>query len=154
MEKEKQKLEIIKETIREFLHKLGVEAEVTVSCEEGTFLVDIGGNELGILIGYHGETLLALQLILRLILHKKLGEWTQVVVDVGGWRKAREESLRRLAERIAERVKFTGEEQALPPMSAFERRIVHLALSRYSDVTTESEGEDEERKVVVKPKQL
>jgi spoIIIJ-associated protein len=152
MEDKKQQTKIVKIATNDLLNKLGIKANVAVSEEDEAFLVEINNGDLGILIGYHGETLLALQLILALILYKKVGEWTRIVLDVGGWRKAREESLRRLAERIAERVKFTGEEQALSPMSPFERRVVHLALSQRPDVTTESEGEGEERKVVVKPK--
>lgn len=149
---EQKNLDQVKEIAEELLNKLTVTASVEVSGEDGGIHLDIAGEDLGILIGFHGETLAALQLILSLALYKRLGKWNPVVVDVGGWRKRREEQLRKLAERMAERVKFTNEEQALPPMASFERRIIHLALSDNPNVTTQSRGEGRERRVVVKPR--
>lgn len=146
----KNEIDLIKKTAGELLGKLEIESSVSVSeNEEGVVNVDISGDDLGILIGYHGETLSALQLILNLMTYKKLERWQPLVVDVGGWRKKREEALERLAKRMAERVKFSEEEQELPPMSPFERRVIHLTLSEDPKVSTESIGEDSERRVVV-----
>lgn len=149
----KNDLELIKKTAEELLDKLSVKTSVSVSKgEEGTVCVDVSGEDLGILIGFHGETLSALQLILSLMVYKKLGKWQLIVVDAGDWRKKRQEALSNLAKSMAERVKFSGEEQELPLMSSFERRIIHLSLSDDPKVTTESVGEGSERRVVVKPK--
>ena len=150
---EESNLDLTKKIAEELLEKLKIKTLVSVSKDqEGTARVDISGEELGILIGFHGETLGALQLILSLMVYKKSGKWQSIVVDVGEWRKKREEALTRLAKRTAERVKFSGEEQELTPMSPFERRIVHLTLSEDPKVTTESVGEDNQRHVVIKPK--
>lgn len=150
---EKNNFDLIQKTAEELLDELKIKTSVAVSKEEdGTVQVDVSGEDLGILIGFHGETLGALQLILSLMVYKKLGKWQPIVVDVGDWRKKREETLEKLAKRTAERVKFSDEEQELPSMSPFERRIIHLTLSEDSQVTTESVGEGVDRHVVVKPK--
>lgn len=152
-EMEKNNLDLIKKTTEELLNKLQIETSVSVSKDkQETAWIDISGENLGVLIGFHGETLGALQLILSLMIYRKLRSWQQIVVDVGDWRKKREEALKKLAKRTAERVKFSEEEQELPSMSSFERRIVHLALSEDSQVGTESVGEGSERHVVVKPR--
>lgn len=145
--------DLVKKITQELLDKLGVITQVGVSeGEEKVLQVDISGEGLGILIGYHGETLGALQLILSLMLYRQLGTWQPLVVDVGGWRQKRKEALEKLAQRIAERAKFVGEDQELAPMTPFERRVVHLTLCDNPKVTTESVGEGSERRVVVKLK--
>jgi spoIIIJ-associated protein len=111
--------------------------------------LDIRGEELGQLIGRRGQTLAALQYIVNLILSHQLKVRTRVLVDVGGYKRRRYRSLRQLALRLAEEVKATGKAITLEPMPAVERRIIHLALSNHPDVTTESIGEGENRKVVI-----
>ncbi len=84
------KIKVVKEVVEELLGKVGLTAEVSVSeGEEESFVVDIAGEELGALIGYHGETLSSLQLFLNLLVHRKIGEWWRVLVDIGGERKER-----------------------------------------------------------------
>jgi spoIIIJ-associated protein len=110
-------------------------------------LIDINGDDLSVLIGRRAETLNALQYILALIISKEASFWVQVIVDVEGYRARRERQLRQLARRMAEQTIRTGKRQLLEPMSAAERRIVHLELRGHETVTTESIGEDPNRKV-------
>ena len=114
---------------------------------------DIKGDDLGILIGRRGQTLSCLQYIIRLILGHQSGAWLPIVVDVGGYKQRRYEALQALAWRIAEQVKAGQTSFTLEPMSAYERRVIHLALAEHPDVTTQSIGEGEARKVVVLPKE-
>lgn len=149
---ESDKNSIIKETVEELLHHLGIEAAVGVSYgEDDNFKIDLSGQDLGVLIGFHGETLSSLQLILNLMIYKKLGEWTRVLVDIEGYRQEREEKLTELARQTADRVRFLQTPVTLSPMPSFERRLVHIALQDDDGVATESVGEKWERRVVVKP---
>jgi spoIIIJ-associated protein len=118
--------------------------------EEGPPLVlDIRGDDLGVLIGRRGETLSALQYLTRLIVSSQAHRGVNLVVDVEGYKARREQQLRQLALRIAERVASTRKPIALEPMPAYERRIVHLTLRDHPVVTTESVGRDEDRKVTI-----
>jgi spoIIIJ-associated protein len=114
--------------------------------------VDISGNDLSILIGRQAETLNALQYITSLIVAKELGQWVTILVDVQGYRARRENQLRKLARRLADQAIKSGRRQVLEPMPANERRYVHLELRDHPDVTTESIGEDPNRKVTIIPK--
>lgn len=145
---------VIKKTAEELLQLLEIK-KPKISLEEdedGVFHLTVETEESGVLIGFHGENLYALQLILSLITYKKLGEWRRIVVDVGDWRAKREEQLKRMALGAAQRVKFSHESVAMPYLNAAERRIIHLTLSNNPDVTTRSEGEGEERRLIVEPK--
>jgi len=112
-------------------------------------LVDIHGDDLSVLIGRRAETLNALQYLLALIISKEATHWVQVIVDVEGYRARRERQLRQLARRMADQVVRTGKRQLLEPMSAAERRIVHLELRDHAEVKTESMGEEPNRKVSI-----
>lgn len=148
------KIKATKEITEELLKLLLLEAKVEVSedQENKAINVAIDTEEPGILIGYHGETLSSLQLMLGIMVSKKINEWVRVVVNVGDYREKREEVLKRMALSAAQKAKFSQEPVTLPPLSGNERRIIHLALTDNPDVITESEGEGEERRVVVKPK--
>lgn len=116
-------------------------------------MLDIVGTEdQGMLIGRRGETLSAIQFLTTLILAKKAGKWTKILVDVEGYRQRREASLRTLAVRIAQRVQQTRQPMALEAMPPNERRIVHMALQTHPAVTTASTGEGDQRRVVISPK--
>jgi spoIIIJ-associated protein len=152
-------IKIIQENTEELLKNLKIEGEVRVEEKEGVFQVQIETADPGILIGYHGETLASLQLILSLMFYKqsfssnkKLGSWSRIVVNVGDWRQRREEALRQMALGAAEKVVATGEAITLPSLSSFERRIIHLALADHPSVETISEGEGAERKLIIKPR--
>lgn len=115
-------------------------------------VLDIRGDDLGILIGRRGETLTSLQFVTNLIISRRLRHFARLGVDVESYRLRREESLRGLAQRMAERVHATRQPVALEAMPPHERRIVHMTLSESPDVSTHSIGEDAERKVVISPK--
>jgi spoIIIJ-associated protein len=146
--------EIIKKTAEELLQLLEIE-KPTVELrkdEQGVFHVAIETTDSGILIGYHGENVYALQLILSLIVYKKTNQWQRLVLDIGDWRKKREEQLKRMALGAAQRVKFSQEPVIMPYLNSVERRIIHLALAENPDVTTRSEGESRERRLVIEPR--
>lgn len=111
--------------------------------------LNIEGDDLGVLIGRRGQTLASLQYIVRLIVAERLETWVPINVDIAGYKKRRYESLRDLALRLAEQVKTSRRPITLEPMPADERRIIHLALSDYPDVVTQSLGDGETRKVSI-----
>jgi spoIIIJ-associated protein len=156
---EKDFQQIAKGTLEELLAKMGIRAQVVIrqkaDVEEGELppvVLDIVGDDLGILIGRRGETLAALQYITRLIVSRKTRRWYPLVVDVEQYKVRRERSLRRLAQQMAERVSFNRQPVALEAMPAYERRIVHLVLRDHPTVTTKSVGEGDQRKVTIIPK--
>ncbi len=144
------------DVLRDLLRHMGVEA--TVSVREPTedkawpVVLDVEGDNLGILIGRQGETLRDLQYVTRLIVNRKVQRWVNVFVDVGGYKRRRERVLTELAERMADRVIAEERPAVLEPMPAHERRIVHLALRDHDLVMTESTGEGSRRKVIILPK--
>jgi spoIIIJ-associated protein len=131
--------------------------EFTTEGEEGTtssFGFNIEGEDLGILIGRRGQTLASLQYIVRLIMAHQMQVRLPIVIDVEGYKRRRCEGLRALARRLAEQVKTRKMPFTMEPMSAFDRRIIHLALADHPDVTTESTGIGETRKVVISPRSV
>jgi spoIIIJ-associated protein len=149
---------VSRQTVAELLEKMKVPARIEVRYgepdEEGQrpVLVDIHGDDLGVLIGRRAEILNALQYIVNLIVSKQVEHWVQVVVDVEGYRARRERQLRQMANRMADQAIKTGRRQVLEPMTASERRIVHLELRDHPNVSTQSIGEDPARKVTIVPK--
>jgi spoIIIJ-associated protein len=119
---------------------------------ENPIVVDVVGDDLGILIGRRGETLGALQLVTNLIVGRRTKEWARIVVDVEGYRLRREETLRSLSQRMADRVRYSRTAFTMEAMPPHERRIVHMALKDNPYVTTESHGEGEERRVTLSPR--
>ena len=148
---EEKDLKVIEETLKEILEKLGIEASFKLEEKEGVIFGNLETKTPGLLIGYHGKTLSSLQRILSLIVYHRLNKWPKIILDIGGYRRQREETLKRIALSTAKKVKFSGQEEELPPMSSVERRIIHLTLSEDSEVITESKGEGKERRVVIKP---
>lgn len=113
---------------------------------------EVNGDDLGILIGRRGQTLASLQYVVRLIVGSQTEAWLPIVIDVEGYKQRRYAALQALAERIAEQVKTRRMPFTLEPMTPYERRIIHLTLVDHPDVTTESTGEGEARKVVIMPR--
>jgi spoIIIJ-associated protein len=146
-------LEAGREILAQLLGHMGL--SVSVSVETGdTSKLDVRGDEqskeaLGALIGRKGERLSALQHLVNLMLSRKLGAWTRVLVDVEDYRGRRERQLREIATRAAEKVKESGKMLQLEPMPALERRWIHLALRGDADVSTQSIGEEPHRRVVI-----
>lgn len=148
---------VAKEVLERLLRGMGIEARVSLrppDLPEGPnpIVLDITGQNLGILIGRRGETLRALQYITRLIVYRRLHQWAEIIVDVEGYKKRRERSLTQLARRMADRATLLGQAVSLEPMPPHERRIIHLALRDHEGVTTESIGEGDRRKVVIFPR--
>lgn len=150
---EDQDLKLITEEMQKILDLVNIEAAVKVQTDEaGVVHLSLDSENAGLLIGYYGQTLAALQLVFNLIIYRKLGTWVKIVLNVGDWRERREEYLKNLALNLAQRVEASGEPAACPYLSAAERRIVHLALQDHTQVVTESEGEGEDRRLIVRLK--
>lgn len=120
--------------------------------EAGGPVIDLAGDDSGLLIGRRGQTLQALQFLVTLIVRKQLGEDVRVVLDVENYRQRRETSLRDMAAKVASRVAQTNRSITLEPMSPADRRIIHTSLAKHPDVRTESAGEGENRKVTIMPR--
>ena len=155
--------EAAREILQKLLELMDIEASINVSHEftatddeRNTTSVglNIEGEDLGILIGRRGQTMASLQHIVRLIISHQKQVKIPVVIDVEGYKERRCEGLRALANRLAEQVTTRKTPFTMEPMSAFERRIIHLALVDNPDVFTESTGIGESRKVVIAPKKI
>jgi spoIIIJ-associated protein len=150
--------EITVDIVEELLTRMGVDAVVKGRWGEPDapgkvrpLLVDVHGDDLSLLIGRRGETLSALQYVTRLIVGKELHRPVAIVIDVEGYRARREETLRRLARRMADQAIDRNRTMSLEPMPANERRIIHIELKDNPKVTTESVGEGNHRKVTIIP---
>ena len=146
-----------KEILETLIKHLDFEAEIRLSGEGSETVLNVAGTspeaveELGNLIGRRGERLQAIQHLVNLMLSRKLGEWARVTVDIEEYRGRREAQLRALARKAGERVRETGRAVQLEPMTALERRWVHMELQGAPGLATESAGEEPERRVVVIP---
>ena len=142
-------VQMVTEILDTLLGLLDVTGKVEVLSDEIPLDLNITGDDLGILIGRRGQTLACLEYITKLIVVGRLKAWLPLTVDVGGYKKRRRDSLQRLALYLAEQVKSRRRAITMEPMPADERRIVHLTLTDNPDVTTQSIGEGEGRKVVI-----
>lgn len=147
-----QKLEKIKKIIKELLDLIGIKAKVNIALNEDIYQIQIETDEPGILIGYHGETIRALQKIVAMIAFRQLKEWQRIVVNVGDYQERRKETLEKMAMAAAQKARFSQQSQPLPPMPSSERRIIHLTLTGQTDIETISEGEGRNRYVIVRLK--
>ncbi len=152
--------EVAKEVLERLLALLGVAATITYESqpmdkdeeeeEEATSIIfNISGDDLGILIGRRGQTVDSLQYILRLILEHRTKAWVPIMVDVAGYKQRRYQALQEFAQQMAEKVRTKGTPFTFEPMPAYERRLIHMALAKDPEVTTESTGMGETRKVVI-----
>ena len=145
-----------KAILEQLMRHLGFDVRVEVETGETSRLNVVADNDekeaLGALIGRKGERLSALQHLVNLMLSKEMGTWTRVLVDVEDYRGRRERQLRELADRAAARVVETGKMLQLEPMSALERRWIHLSLRDHAGVATQSIGEEPNRRVVLVPR--
>lgn len=135
--------------LRELIAAMNVNADFEVFHRDDHILINITGSDLGILIGRRGDTLEAIQFLTGLAVARKAVDKTRIVIDIEGYRKRREETLIKLAKRLAEKVKRTGTRIVLEPMSPQERRIIHTALQGEYKILTFSEGEEPNRRVVI-----
>ena len=146
----------LKKLSQELLALLGVEPQTLKISrdQDGAISLDVAlpETEAGIMIGYHGETIAALQLLLNMMAYKQTGEWSKLVVNIGDYRQKRTDYLTVLAQDTAAKVVGSQEPLALYGLNPFERRVVHMALSQSGQVITESQGEGKNRFLVVSPK--
>ena len=142
----------IKETVKDFFKKMTFEVEIEFSPQEDqTFPINLKTSEPQILIGQSGQTLAEIQHLLKAILKRKIKEPFFIDLDISDYKKKKIEYLKEMAKSAADEVSLSKKEKWLPPMPAYERRIIHLELASRSDVTTESIGQEPERKVIVRP---
>ncbi|MBR2616106.1 MAG: protein jag [Clostridia bacterium] len=142
--------EATEDFLRTFLANAGIDAEIR--CEEkenGDIAYSLVGDDLGVLIGHHGEVLDSLQYLLSLVTNRHGDDFIRVTVDVENYRSKRENTLRALARKTAQRVKKSGRNVTFEPMSAYERRIIHSQAQEIEGVTTHSIGSGDERRVVM-----
>jgi len=138
--------------VEQIFAAMGITAEIEISGQEEDYQMSFRGQDLGILIGRRGDTLDALQYLVNLAVNRKSDRKVRLVLDVEEYRKRREETLIRLAQRLSDKVRRTRKNVILEPMSPQERRVIHTALQNDSSVYTYSQGNEPYRKVVISPK--
>jgi len=144
---------LVAESIREIIEKLQVPATIEVSRQDSIFFVDIDSEDSSLLIGRHGVNLESLQFILAVRIKTLTGsDDFEIYVDVGNWRRKKEEKLKQMALDAAQRVATENEPQAIYNLTNSERRVIHVALADHPAVETISEGEGENRHIIVKPR--
>ncbi|RKO65515.1 RNA-binding cell elongation regulator Jag/EloR [Desulfofundulus salinus] len=141
-----------KELLDKLLGAMNLPVNMAIEEKENNVFIDIEGRDVGILIGRRGETLDALQYLVSLYVNKNKSQRCKVFLDVEGYRRRREETLQRLAVKLAEKAKQRGRNVVLEPMTSHERRIIHTALQGRDDIYTYSEGEEPYRKIIISPK--
>lgn len=139
----------IKDFVEELFKKMGVIVSTTISTTEQNMNIDVEGENLGAFIGRRGETLDALQYIVSLYANKNMEEHLRVSLDIENYRKKRQDTLERLAKRLASNAVKKKGSVTLEPMQAYERRIIHATLQGFRDVSTYSTGLEPRRKVVI-----
>ena len=151
-DKREERAEATVEFLQGILQRMGVTCGVDYAWIEDDILkLDIQSDELGLVIGRRGETLDALQYLVSLAMNRN-DDWIRIILDAEGYRARREETLRNLALRLAERAKRTGRRAVLDPMNAMERRIIHLTLQEDESIHTHSEGVAPYRRVIIAPR--
>lgn len=138
--------------VQGLLDAFGADASVAIVTDDESILVDVTGDDVGLLVGPKGATLQAIEELVRTVVQRRTeGHGVRINVDVGGYRAKRREALEQFANQLAEKAKETGRDQALEPMSALDRKTVHDAIAPLEGVSTISEGEEPRRRVVVRP---
>ena len=142
----------VEKAVEKLFALLEIDGTFQVEQHEGTLDILMETQDTGIVIGYHGEVLESLQLVLSMILAKKLGRFVRTSIDVDDYKKNRTEYLQKLAEQTKEKALAEDREQVLMSLKSWERRIVHVYLQDDEQVTTESSGEGKERVLIIQPK--
>jgi len=145
-------IEEIKKTVKEFFEKATLEVEIEfLSPEDLTLPINLKTEDPQILIGERGQTLFEIQHLLKAILKRKIKENFYIDLDINDYKKQKIDYLKEMAKSVADEVALTKKEKILFPMPAYERRIIHLELAGRQDVTTESIGQEPDRRVVIRP---
>lgn len=139
-----------KEFLINVLSAMNIDAEIRINEENDVIKIDLSGPKMGLVIGYRGETLDSLQYLVSLVINKNHNNsYKRVVLDAENYRKKREETLIRVAQKSAYKVRKSQRPYKLEPMNPYERRIIHSALQEYTDINTHSEGEEPFRRIVI-----
>lgn len=138
--------------LQQIFSYMDLEVEINTSDCEDYMKIDLSGPDLGILIGRRGDTLDSLQYYINLAANKKAEKRVKFIIDVEGYRQRRQETLSRLALKLADKAKRKGRNVVLEPMNPHERRVIHTALQNHNEVFTYSEGEEPFRKIIISPK--
>lgn len=138
--------------LKQIFRSMDLEVEINTTENDRALYVDLAGNDLGILIGRRGETLDALQYLVNLSVNKNQEIRKKIIIDIEGYRNRRENTLQKLALKLADKARQRGRNVVLEPMSSQERRIIHTALQGRDDIYTFSEGEEPYRKIIISPK--
>lgn len=148
----KDEVEVANQFLEKLLHSMNIKANCDIRKEGSNLFVDIrdlSSSDMGIIIGKRGNTLDSIQYLLSLIVNKDRDDYLKVVVDTENYREKREETLIRLANKMAEKAKYSKRPIKLEPMNPYERRIIHSTLQNVEGVTTYSEGDEPYRRVVI-----
>ena len=139
-----------KQFLQNVLNAMGVEAEISIKEENDIININLTGPKMGLIIGYRGETLDSLQYLLSLVVNKNHeNPYKRIVLDAESYRSKREETLVKVAQKTAYKVRKSRRPYRLEPMNPYERRIIHSALQEYTDINTYSEGEEPFRRIVI-----
>ncbi len=141
----------IKKHINKILGFIDVSPDVKISKDGDAFRVDIAGDNLNFLIGYRGESLDALQYILSHAVYKEKANWIPITLDINGYRQSKMDKLEEMVKSFIDRVRFHQKEIRLPPLTPYERRHIHVLLTDYVDVESESRGEGRDRRLFLMP---
>lgn len=147
--KKRTQAELAEDFLKGMFKEMDIVVNIDVKDERDLLLIDLSGDNMGLVIGYRGETLDSIQYLVSLVVNKEGERYKKVIIDTEGYRKKREETLRRLARRLAHKVEKTKKRVVLEPMNPYERRIIHSTLQYNSNVITYSEGEEPYRRVVI-----
>jgi spoIIIJ-associated protein len=153
---DKKEIKTIKEITEKLLKLLDIDGDFEIleakKTDEESVEIVLNTKDTGVVIGYHGDTLEGLQLVLSLCIARNLGRFVRISIDVGDYKKNRTEWLKTLVVETKERVLAEGHEMAIPELKSWERRVVHLLLEGDKEVISESQGEGRDRVLVVSPK--
>ncbi len=145
--------EYLENYLQDLINHMKIDGRVMVKADEEKIEAAVFGDDVGVLIGRRGKTLSDMQYLLNVVMRRQFATLNKMVVlDVENYRARREKTLTQLAQSVARKVSRDGYEQALEPMNPQERRIIHLALQEFPDVTTYSSGEEPYRKVIIAPR--
>jgi len=141
----------VQKHLNKILEFIDISPEVKITQDEDAFRVDIKGENLNFLIGYRGESLDALQYILSHAVFKEKNEWVPITLDINGYRQSKLDKLDEMVKSFIDRVRFHQKEMKMPPLTPYERRHVHMLLTEYIDVESESRGEGRDRRLYLIP---
>lgn len=144
----------IKKITEDFLQKMGIDHQLIIEEKSEVIYLNIETTDPALLIGWHGETLISIEYILKIITQKKFGfgKTPKFILDIGGYRKDQTERLEKMAQKTTQKVLKYKRPEVLRPMNAYERRVVHLILQKTKEITTESIGQEPNRRVIIRLK--